>query len=220
MIPEGSCGAYWLKKVAGNATSSHSKRRRCNNGRRMMRTWRLMGRASRGAALGAPFSAPYFRGDISCTQISTARDRPHAGGNETLLMTLGWLISSLVSACILVPHLPSVTIQQEPISEAAAPPVLRKAESSAWLVKIGTDLRRAEPRIVLIDGAGVLDSPREFTSLPNVAAALSRLATAAAPPVLLGLTDVGINDDPPVGFEFPLLLAFKKFGKSRQKFLS
>jgi hypothetical protein len=96
------------------------------------------------------------------------------------------LACTLISGCVPIPYRPPVTIHHERISDEAAPAILLKTESVAWIGKLGAELQRAEPRIVFIDGASVL--PSDFIALPDVIAELLKLTPGtSSPDFLLGL---------------------------------
>jgi hypothetical protein len=96
---------------------------------------------------------------------------------------------SLVTACVPVPYKPAVSIQHEAVAPEGAPAILLKTEPSSWLGDVGKELQRAEPRIVFMDGAKSLPDARDFISLPEAIAALSKLPPGSdTPDYLLGLS--------------------------------
>lgn len=113
---------------------------------------------------------------------------------------------ALMSACVPLPYRPSVAIHHDYISAEAASAILLKADSSASLGKVAADLQRAEPRIVLIDPAGILQGPTDFIALPDVIAELATLPTdAAAPDFLLGLSALTTKQVHDTDYYMPLV---------------
>jgi hypothetical protein len=97
--------------------------------------------------------------------------------------------ATLLAGCVPIPYKPAVSVQHDVITPEAAPAILLKAEPPAWAGKVGEQLRRAEPRIVLMDGTKALPDALDFISLPDAIAALAKLPPGPdTPDYLLGMS--------------------------------
>src|SRR5215469_12526236 len=95
---------------------------------------------------------------------------------RTLARALGLCLLCALCACAPLPYTPSVTLQQERIAVQAPSAPMLKTESSSWLGDLGEKLRRAEPRIVFVDGTRLIKGESDFFTLTDVVAEISKSA--------------------------------------------
>jgi hypothetical protein len=94
----------------------------------------------------------------------------------------------ILASCVPLPYKPAVKVQNKEVTQEGAPAIMLKVEPASWAGKIGDRLRRAEPRIELIDGAKALPDTPDFISLPEAIAALAKLPPGPdTPDYLLGM---------------------------------
>ena len=116
------------------------------------------------------------------------------------------LACAFISGCAPIPYRPSVNILREHISDEEASAVLLKTESVAWTGKIGAELQRAEPRIVFIDGASVLQGRSDFMALSDVIADLLTLTPGtSSPDFVLGLGSLTTEQVHDTNYYVPLV---------------
>ncbi len=117
-----------------------------------------------------------------CIELISRMDR--AGVYGLLLCA-----TSVLGACVPIPYKPAVNMEKNVVAPEAAPTIMLKAEPPSWAGKVGTQLKRAEPRVVFMDAAKALPDAVDFISLPDAIAALAKLPPGPdTPDYLLGLS--------------------------------